>query len=798
MPILEATASDSLLSEQRVLECVSDDPNAFFLLWPSYQHDLYHACLSWMGNQQDAEDALSEIALKAWKRLPKYADKITNLKGWLTRLSYNHCMDIQLQRQKQDPHQVDLQTMIEAGAEIVADSPLPQEMVLKRERSDYLCQAITFLPEHLREVVILRFWQDRSIQQIADQIGLTLSAVSKRLQKARAMLLVQMSDYLSGDSQPTEQAVDDDVTLNRSAGTLHYADAQVRSKERAEIKPQVAVIYCAVQVTWPISMQPSVMPDKPTDTPHNIERTFILPLRNKPTRVSKRLRSLQSEAQRYPTGWKKQLQLADFCYAIGRWEEAIDGYYWVVKKQPHSIELYLQLGQILRLLEREEEAITVYENALSQARQESTRHHLRGLISLSRRDYTLATTHLEAATKLAPDNGAHWHLLGQICLTREAYQEALRAYDMALELNPDDLIALSESYEPLVAMGHFAEALERVRRTLKLAPRDLHAVKRLTDHRSRMGLVSGEAYKQTKKLIRIAREMTPQAAYTEATRATYYLYRGKSEEGVAVLEEMVEKHPLNPDGWYHYALCLFQSGDPQQASEAIQEALALRKDDYRLYRAACDILPYAGVVGAQQTPLQPLVKEMLERFPERWSAWSNAGRVLLFLDDERGCTLSAKATKLQPQLAEPWLEHGRTLALAGEYRQAIEALSNGYQYIPQKGGLLSVRASVWLAESYQKLGDKTNCRKWREEAARWAKDLVLRPLSNPSGISLAMAHYWQGRALEGLGSFDAAIQAYRTALDLHLLYPARQDAINRLKVSHKIIRKFQTFQKWFL
>ena len=115
MPILEATASDSLLSEQRVLECVSDDPNAFFLLWPSYQHDLYHACLSWMGNQQDAEDALSEIALKAWKRLPKYADKITNLKGWLTRLSYNHCMDIQLQRQKQDPHQVDLQTMIEAG-----------------------------------------------------------------------------------------------------------------------------------------------------------------------------------------------------------------------------------------------------------------------------------------------------------------------------------------------------------------------------------------------------------------------------------------------------------------------------------------------------------------------------------------------------------------------------------------------------------------------------------------------------------------------------------------------------------
>ena len=777
MPILETSATDSLLSEQRVLERVSDDPNAFFLLWPSYQHDLYHACLSWMDNQQDAEDALSEIALKAWKQLPRHAEKITNLKGWLTRLSYNHCMDVQRQSQREGNHQVDLQTMNGAGTEIVADNPLPQEIILKHERSDYLCRAITFLPKHLREVVILRFWQDRSIQQIADHFDLSPSAVGKRLQEARTMLSVQMTDYLSGDGHLT-QAVDDDVTLNRSACEIHYADAQMRSKERTEIQAQVAVIYCAVQVTLPSGVMRAEMSVKPAGMPHNIERTFILPLRDKPTRVEQRLRSLQSDVQRYPTGWKKRLQLADFCYAIGRWEEAIDGYYQVIKKRPHSIELYLQLGQILRLLEREEEAIAVYEDALSQARQESTRHHLRGLISLSRRDYTLATTHLEAATKLAPDNGAHWHLLGRVHVTREAYQEALRAYDVALELNPDDLIALSEGYGSLVAMGRFTEALKRVRRTLKLAPHDLHAVKRLADHRSRMGLVSGEAYKQTRKLIRVARKMAPQAAYAEAARATYYLYRGKSKKGVLVLEEMVEKHPLNPDGWYHFGLCLFQSGDPQLASEAVQEALALRKDDYRLYRAACDILPHAGRVRV----LQPLVKEMLERFPERWSAWSSAGRVFVLSGDEQGCTLSAKATQLQPQLAEPWLEHGRTLALAGKDRQAIKALSNGYQYIPQEGGLLSVRASVWLAESYQKLGDSANCRKWWEEAARWAKDLVFRDLGKTSGISLAMAHYWLGRALEGLGSFDMAMQAYQTALDHHLLCPARQDVLNRLKV----------------
>jgi tetratricopeptide (TPR) repeat protein len=349
---------------------------------------------------------------------------------------------------------------------------------------------------------------------------------------------------------------------------------------------------------------------------------------------------------------------------------------------------------------------------------------------------------------------------------------------VALELNPDDLIALSESYEPLVAVGRFAEALERVRRTLSLAPHDLHAVKRLANHRCRMGLVTGEACQETKKLIRVARKVAPQAAYAEAARATYHLYRGKWKEAVAVLEEVVEKQPLNPSSWYHYALCLFQSGDSPLASEAILTALALRKNDYPLYLAACQILPHAG----RTDELQPLVNQMVSSFPERFRAWSNAGRALLLSGDERGCTISAKATQLQPQLAEPWLQHGRTLALAGSYRQAIAALSEGYQYIPPEASLLFVRASIWLAESYQKLGDQANCRKWSQEAAPRAKDLIQSDIEKSSGASLAMAHYWHGRANEGLGSVDAAMQAYQTALDHHLLYPTRQDVLNRLSL----------------
>lgn len=184
---LEKAAADRLHS-RTLLSRVRDDPNAFFLFWPSCQPELYRACLKWMGNQQDAEDVLSEIALKVWGLLPKHAENITDLKGWLTRLSYHHCMDVQRRCQRESKHQMGLRAMIETDKEIVSNGLLPQEFVLNDEMFNYLSRAVTRLPERLREVVILRFWQDKSYQQIADQIGVSSSAVGKRLQEARSAL----------------------------------------------------------------------------------------------------------------------------------------------------------------------------------------------------------------------------------------------------------------------------------------------------------------------------------------------------------------------------------------------------------------------------------------------------------------------------------------------------------------------------------------------------------------------------------------------------------------------------------
>jgi len=180
-----------------------------------------------------------------------------------------------------------------------------------------------------------------------------------------------------------------------------------------------------------------------------------------------------------------------------------------------------------------------------------------------------------------------------------------------------------------------------------------------------------------------------------------------------------------------------------------------------------------------EVTLTSIVEEMLDRFPERWSVWTTAGRVLVesFQEIERGCSVSAKGTQLEPQLPDAWFGHGRVLALAGKHREAVEALAQGWQLLPEDGGYLqSVSAAVWLGESYRGLGDEVASRKWLEKACQFAQELI--------EFDPAMACYWQGRALLGLGDVREAVEAYRSAMSRRLLYPFRgevEEAVKRLK-----------------
>jgi hypothetical protein len=74
---------------------------------------------------------------------------------------------------------------------------------------------------------------------------------------------------------------------------------------------------------------------------------------------------------------------------------------------------------------------------------------------------------------------------------------------------------------------------------------------------------------------------------------------------------------------------------------------------------------------------------MLKRFPQRWSVWTTAGRVLVeHLEEiERRCLVSVEGTQLQPMLADTWFRHGQVLALGEKHLEAVETLAQGWQLL---------------------------------------------------------------------------------------------------------------------
>ncbi|HEY9802411.1 MAG TPA: tetratricopeptide repeat protein [Leptolyngbyaceae cyanobacterium] len=547
-----------------------------------------------------------------------------------------------------------------------------------------------------------------------------------------------------------------------------------------------------------------------------VELNAHLVFADKPARQQQKLITLSKYVQKYPQGWKKRLELADLLYEMGNWQQAVTEYRQVMARQPQLIDVRLQLGKILQLMGLEQEALEVYEQALLLSENQGTQNHIKGLIAVCRGENQQAIIAFNLAATLEPEKVVHWLALAQVHQGRENPLATLNAVEQVLSITPEDVVALIYSYDALMAVGDIAAARERLNKLIAIAGDDFRVLQRQIDQRCtalslskcQMRWVSGEEGKLTKKMITSLLGQAPHSAEAHKSLAYYHILRGDWAQGVKVLAEFTAAHPQQPYGWYYYGRCLFHTGEYQQAAEMMMKAYQLYPHDGEIYRALCEILPleshplpfsYAekgvrgegskiephprplsyeerGVRGEDsQTTLAFIVEEMFKRFPERWTVWATAGRVLVehFQEFERGCSVSEQGTKLQPQLADAWLRHGRVLALASKHREAVEVLEKAWKLLPAGSYLQSVPAAVWLGESYGVLKDVNASKGWWEVACEGCQEL--------RAFNPAMADYWLGRVLAGLGDRLGAIQAYESAVSKQLLYPARGEVEKNLQ-----------------
>lgn len=127
-----------------------------------------------------AEDMAQEAFLRAWVNLPSFHPG-SSLRNWLYRIAVNATLDV-LRRKTEEPVEDEKMQMVSDQA------PGPEAVMIAKEQTAFLQQAMGSLPEAARTVLVLREYGQLSYQEIAAVCDIPVGTVMSRLNYARNRL----------------------------------------------------------------------------------------------------------------------------------------------------------------------------------------------------------------------------------------------------------------------------------------------------------------------------------------------------------------------------------------------------------------------------------------------------------------------------------------------------------------------------------------------------------------------------------------------------------------------------------
>ena len=196
---------DEAQRERDIITAVlQGDVEAFATLVRAHQARVRLACLAFLGNKEEADDAAQDIFVKAFKGLAGFKGE-ASFETWLLRIADNHCRDLLRSRKTHRTESLDAllaekRDAFEAlitRASGTAETPsyTPQDLEL-------LGRLFAALPQEEREVLVYREVEHLSYEEIAQKLSCTLDAVKGRLKRARAALADKCRPFLDTSANP--------------------------------------------------------------------------------------------------------------------------------------------------------------------------------------------------------------------------------------------------------------------------------------------------------------------------------------------------------------------------------------------------------------------------------------------------------------------------------------------------------------------------------------------------------------------------------------------------------------------
>jgi len=173
-----------------VKRAIQNDQKAYAELMTRYKDAIYFMLLKMVNNKEDANDLTVEAFGKAFENIEKYRADFA-FSTWLFKIATNNCIDF-IRKKRLKIFSIDQTIEGEEGSEnrydIASEGLDPEEKLIKKQKTDLMRNIVDKLPVRYRQLVIMRYFDEKSYEEISVELDLPLGTVKAQLFRARDLL----------------------------------------------------------------------------------------------------------------------------------------------------------------------------------------------------------------------------------------------------------------------------------------------------------------------------------------------------------------------------------------------------------------------------------------------------------------------------------------------------------------------------------------------------------------------------------------------------------------------------------
>jgi RNA polymerase sigma-70 factor (ECF subfamily) len=199
--VIPNTAQQLPLNEEKLIRAGKrGDSEALEMLFRRYERPLFQTALRVMGNPEDAEDAVQDGLLSAFRNLKRFEGR-SQFSTWLTRIVINAALMRRRSAKSRPAISLDeppREDELPAAERFAADGPTPEQVYAQTELHEILAQNLGELSPILRTAFVLREVEGYSTGEAAKKLGVTENTLKARLWRARHQLAERLGRRLRG------------------------------------------------------------------------------------------------------------------------------------------------------------------------------------------------------------------------------------------------------------------------------------------------------------------------------------------------------------------------------------------------------------------------------------------------------------------------------------------------------------------------------------------------------------------------------------------------------------------------